>query len=71
MKNLFSVSKKITAIVTLIAMLPIEAFSASTSVLKPDDFVGISFWAISMALVAATAFFFLETNVWLESGKRR
>lgn len=28
--------------------------------LKADDLVGISFWIISMALVAATAFFFLE-----------
>lgn len=38
-----------------------NAFAAGT-VLKPDDFVGISFWLISMALVAATAFFFLETQ---------
>jgi bacteriorhodopsin len=38
-----------------------QAF-ASTAVLKSDDFVGISFWMISMALVAATAFFFLETQ---------
>lgn len=30
--------------------------------LKSDDVVGISFWIISMALVAATAFFFLETQ---------
>jgi len=30
--------------------------------LASDDFVGISFWLISMALVAATAFFFLETQ---------
>ena len=29
--------------------------------LLPNDFVGISFWIISMALVAATAFFFLES----------
>jgi hypothetical protein len=35
---------------------------ASSVVLKSDDFVGISFWLISMALVAATAFFFLETQ---------
>ena len=28
--------------------------------LGKDDLVGISFWIISMALVAATAFFFLE-----------
>ena len=33
---------------------------AATGDLKPDDFVGVSFWVISMALIAATAFFFLE-----------
>ena len=38
-----------------------EAF-ASTAVLKSNDFVGISFWLISMALIASTAFFFLETQ---------
>jgi bacteriorhodopsin len=37
------------------------AFAAGTT-LEPNDFVGISFWLISMALVAATAFFFLETQ---------
>ncbi len=62
MKNIFSVSKNIAGSIALVAMLPIEAIAASTSVLKVDDFVGISFWAISMALVAATAFFFLETQ---------
>jgi bacteriorhodopsin len=37
--------------------------SATTSqvFLQPNDFVGISFWIISMALVAATAFFFLQS----------
>ena len=39
-----------------------QAFAASGAVLKPDDFVGISFWLISMALVASTAFFFLERD---------
>jgi bacteriorhodopsin len=42
-----------------------NAFAASSGGggnLKPDDLVGISFWIISMALVAATAFFFLETQ---------
>ena len=29
-------------------------------ILEPTDFVGVSFWLISMAMVAATAFFFLE-----------
>lgn len=39
-----------------------QAFAASGATLRPDDFVGISFWLISMALVAATAFFFLERD---------
>ena len=44
------------------ALAPNAAFAAGSLELKPDDFVGISFWFISMALVAATAFFFLETQ---------
>ena len=36
--------------------------AATTLTLKQDDFVGISFWIISMALIAATAFFFLERD---------
>ena len=40
----------------------IAASEASTFVLKQDDFVGISFWIISMALVASTVFFFLERD---------
>lgn len=40
-----------------------HAAQATTSAtLKQDDFVGISFWIISMALIAATAFFFLERD---------
>jgi bacteriorhodopsin len=40
---------------------PTVAFAADAN-LAADDYVGISFWLISMALVAATAFFFLETQ---------
>ena len=50
-----------TALVTIAAgILPATANAADT--LAKDDFVGISFWVISMALVAATAFFFIETT---------
>jgi len=38
------------------------ASAGSGDVLKPEDFVGISFWLISMALIASTAFFFLERD---------
>jgi len=34
--------------------------NAETILLASDDFVGISFWVISMGMLAATAFFFLE-----------
>ncbi len=36
------------------------AANAETILLASDDFVGISFWVISMGMLAATAFFFLE-----------
>ncbi len=39
-----------------------SANAAAGSTLKQNDFVGISFWIISMALIAATAFFFLERD---------
>ena len=46
-----------------ISSLPFMANAATDAAnLKSDDFVGISFWLISMALVASTAFFFLETQ---------
>ena len=38
------------------------AFATSGAVLQSSDFVGISFWLISMALIASTAFFFLERD---------
>ena len=30
--------------------------------LKAEDFVGVTFWIISVSMVASTAFFFLEAN---------
>ena len=36
--------------------------NAETVLLASDDFVGISFWVISMGMLAATAFFFLESG---------
>ena len=39
-----------------------SAHAAASGMLKQDDFVGISFWIISMALIAATVFFFLERD---------
>lgn len=39
-----------------------SAKAAAGATLHQDDFVGISFWIISMALIASTAFFFLERD---------
>ena len=38
------------------------AANAETVLLSSNDFVGISFWVISMGMLAATAFFFLESG---------
>lgn len=54
------------SVFTLIGLaMTSNLFAAADSAggnLKSDDFVGVSFWIISMVLVAATAFFFLETQ---------
>ncbi len=50
---------KIALAATLVTMVPSLASAAN---LESSDFVGISFWLISMALIAATAFFFMETQ---------
>ena len=47
-------------------LIPVSLFTglpslALASGLNPKDAVGISFWIISIAMVAATAFFFLES----------
>ena len=50
---------KIALAATLVTMVPSLASAAN---LESSDFVGISFWLISMALIASTAFFFMETQ---------
>ncbi len=48
---------------TAVALLGITGVAnAATAMLAQDDFVGISFWIISMGMLAATAFFFMERN---------
>ena len=46
--------------VGLISVLPSTTFAAAN--LQPDDIVGVSFWLISMAMMAATVFFLWETQ---------
>ena len=59
MKNIYNKIKIMMATVGLITAPSLASASAN---LEADDFVGISFWLISMALIAATAFFFMETQ---------
>ena len=51
---------KILTIIFLALVGISNTANAETLPLAPDDFVGISFWTISMGMLAATAFFFLE-----------
>ena len=44
----------------MITPASVKAATLGAADLKATDYVGVSFWVISMALVAATAFFFLE-----------
>ena len=53
---------KLFALATVALMGLSGAANAETAMLAQDDFVGISFWVISMGLLAATAFFFLEAG---------
>ena len=45
---------------TFVALLGVTGVANADVMLASDDFVGISFWIISMGMLAATAFFFLE-----------
>ena len=50
-----------TLAIALFALVGVTtAANAATTFLATDDFVGISFWLISMGMLAATAFFFME-----------
>ena len=51
---------KLLAFMAVILLNLSSAASANTDLLPADDLVGISFWVISMGLLAATAFFFFE-----------
>jgi bacteriorhodopsin len=61
--SLKSAVSKPLMLLALAMLSPASALAApAAGNLKADDLVGVSFWIISMALVAATAFFFVETQ---------
>ena len=48
---------------TAVALMGVTTVAnAATAMLAQDDFVGISFWIISMGMLASTAFFFMERS---------
>jgi len=47
---------------TAVALLGVTGVANADAMLAQDDFVGISFWVISMGMLAATAFFFMEAG---------
>jgi len=50
-------------VLTAVALMGVSGVAnAETAMLASNDFVGISFWIVSMAMLAATAFFFLESG---------
>ena len=47
---------------TAVALLGVTGVANADAMLAQDDFVGISFWVISMGMLAATVFFFMEAG---------
>lgn len=60
--SLSLVSFKVKTILTLLFLFLLPTFAHAAANLASDDFVGISFWLISMALMASTVFFLWETQ---------
>ena len=53
---------KIFGLAFVILVTLSRAANAEAVLLASDDFVGITFWVIAMAMLAATAFFFIERS---------
>ncbi len=50
-------------VLTAVALIGVTGVAnAAGDMLRQDDFVGISFWIVSMACLAATVFFFIERS---------
>ncbi len=59
-------------VITLVALIGMSRGAyAEVALLQPDDFVGFTFWLVSIVCLATTAFFFLEhgsvTRAWKAS----
>ena len=52
-----------TFALALVALVGLSsAANAATAILATDDFVGITFWVVSMGMIATTVFFFAERS---------
>jgi len=51
---------KLFALATVALFGVTTAANAATTILATDDFVGITFWVVSMGMIASTVFFFAE-----------
>ena len=60
MINVISKLAKLLIPAGIVSLIPFAAFAA-TGDLQARDFVGMSFWIISIGMVAATVFFFMES----------
>ena len=61
MKPSLGMTAKVGLLVAGLVSLPSIA-NAATAMLATNDYVGISFWTISMAMVAASIFFLIGDN---------
>ena len=61
MKPSLGMTAKVGLLVAGLVSLPSIA-NAATAMLATNDYVGISFWTISMAMVAASIFFLMEAG---------
>jgi bacteriorhodopsin len=59
-KELFMKRLKLFVLATMTLLILPGTANANTDLLPADDLVGISFWIISMSMLAVTAFFFFE-----------
>lgn len=60
--SLVRTSLNLKLIFTAVVLMLVPTFTYAAANLAADDFVGISFWLISMALMASTVFFLWETQ---------
>ena len=51
---------KLFALATIALFGVTSSANAATTILATDDFVGITFWVVSMGMIASTVFFFAE-----------